>query len=293
MPTRPRTSDVDGLMPELPEVESTRRFLTPAVVGRTIERVEVRRERMVRHQAHPSDFPLRLVGGTIDAVRRHGKFLLTDVADASDAAPIVWVTHLGMSGRLSLAAPGEREAAHTNVVVAAGDVEIRLVDPRTFGFVAAWTPEELARSPLASLGPDALDALPGVRRWERVLAGRTAPIKALLLDQRVIAGLGNIYADEALHRAGVAPLRPSGSLTVDELGRLRRAIRTTLAAGVRWGGTSLDDLAYLLPDGRAGDFAQRLRVYGRTDEPCPRCGAAITRAVVRARSTHWCPRCQT
>lgn len=275
-------------MPELPEVESTRRFLEPALTGRRIVAAEVRRPRMVRRQEHPDDFAARVTGRTIRRLRRHGKFLMADLS-----GDLVWVTHLGMSGRVSLARKGDPESPHTNVIVrVGGGVEMRLVDPRTFGFVVAYTPEELAASPLGRLGPDAYADLPRVAELARRLAGRTAPIKALLLDQNVVAGLGNIYADEALHRAGIAPERPAGSLTKEELGRLRRAIRVTLDAGLRWGGTSLDDLAYLLPDGRAGEFASRLRVYGKEGQPCPVCGTPIQRVVLRQRSTHWCPQCQ-
>ncbi len=209
---------------------------------------------------------------------------------------MVWVTHLGMSGRVALATPGEEEAPHTNVVVAvdapAGPVEVRLVDPRTFGFVWAMTPEELAESSLARLGPDARDALPRSPRLSAALSGRTAPIKALLLDQHMISGLGNIYADEALFRAGIHPTRPGGSLGPDEVARLRRAITVALDAGLRWGGTTLDDLAYLLPDGRAGEFTRRLKVYGRTGLPCRRCGTPIERIELRTRGTHFCPVCQ-
>jgi formamidopyrimidine-DNA glycosylase len=208
-------------------------------------------------------------------------------------ADMTWVTHLGMSGRISLARRGDPIVPHTNVIVrVGGGVEMRLVDPRTFGFVVAYTPQEYAESPLARLGPDALTDLPDRTGLASRLAGRSAPIKALLLDQGVMAGLGNIYADESLWRAGVAPQRPGGSLTADELRKLRKGIMTTLAAGLRWGGTSLDDLAYLLPDGRAGEFASRLRVYGRTDEPCSRCGTPIRQTTIRQRSTHWCAACQ-
>lgn len=273
-------------MPELPEVESTRRFLEPVLVGRRIVAAEVRRARMVRRQQ--GDFVGRVVGRTVRGLGRHGKFLLADLT-----GDLTWVTHLGMSGRIGIARRNDPEAPHTNVVVrVGGGVEIRFVDPRTFGFVAAYTPNELATSALALLGPDALDDLPPVGVLADRLDGRSAPIKALLLDQGMLAGLGNIYADEALHRAGIAPQRPGGSLSRREIGSLRRAISATLAAGLRWGGTSLDDLAYLLPDGRAGEFAARLRVYGRTDEPCGRCGSPIRRTVIRQRSTHWCPQCQ-
>jgi len=275
-------------MPELPEVETTRLHLEPALVGRRIVGVEVRHPRMVRRQPFPADFGGRMQGRTIERLRRHGKFLMADLS-----GDLVWVTHLGMSGRISLTEPDAPYVPHSNVVVGVeGGTEMRFVDPRTFGFVVVYTPEELDASSLGGLGPDALTDLPGAAELQRRLTGRTAPIKALLLDQGLIAGLGNIYADEALHRARISPLRPGGSVDRAEAGRLRLAIRRTLADGLRWGGTSLDDLAYLLPDGRAGEFTSRLRAYGREDEPCGVCGTPIRRTVVRSRSTHWCPTCQ-
>jgi formamidopyrimidine-DNA glycosylase len=158
--------------------------------------------------------------------------------------------------------------------------------------MAVLADDELG-SVLGGLGPDALTDLPRSAALELALARRSAPIKALLLDQRIVAGLGNIYADEALHRARIDPRRPGGTLTAAEIGRLRTAIRITLAAGLRWGGTSLDDLAYLLPDGTAGEYTARLRAYGREDQPCRVCGTPIRRVMLRQRSTHWCPRCQT
>ncbi len=276
-------------MPELPEVETTRRCLEPDLVGATIQDVDVRRDRMVRRQARPQEFRDRLLRRRIRGLGRHGKFLIADVE-----GDIAWVTHLGMSGRVSMAKPDEPERPHTNVVIRTDrEVEFRLIDPRTFGFVVAWTPEELDGSSLGHMGPDAYSELPRSPVLRRGLDGRSAPIKALLLDQRILAGLGNIYADEALFRAGIAPDRPGGSLTGDEVQQLRRAIKTTLDAGLKWGGTSLDDLAYLLPDGRAGEYVHRLRVYGRDGEPCRRCGTEIQRTVLRQRSTHWCPACQT
>lgn len=275
-------------MPELPEVETTRRHVADALAGRTIVAVSVRRERMVRRQARRSDFRDRLVGRPVASVGRHGKFLMTLLE-----GDITWVTHLGMSGRVSLAPAAEPEAPHTNVVVRLDDgVEFRLVDPRTFGFVAAFLPEELAESSIGALGPDALDGLPRSPELARRMEGRSVPIKPLLLDQRFLAGLGNIYADEVLHRAGVHPARPAGSLTPEEVKRIRGAIRPVLEAGLRHGGTSLDDLAYLLPDGRAGEYVSRLRVYGREDEPCRSCGTPVRRAVLRQRSTFWCEACQ-
>jgi formamidopyrimidine-DNA glycosylase len=243
---------------------------------------------MARRQPHPADIPARLRSRRVAALRRIGKFLFADLD-----GDLVWVTHLGMSGRMQIARAGEPEHPHTNVVVRTGATEIRMVDPRTFGFVAVLTPDEFAGSPLALLGPDALDALPPVRVMAAVLAGRTVAIKTLLLDQRFLAGIGNIYADEILHRAGIRPGRAAGTLELGEVKALRAAVRPVLRAGLQHGGTSLDDLAYLLPDGAAGDYLTRLRVYGRRDEPCRRCGTPIRRSVIGQRSSFWCPRCQT
>ncbi len=275
-------------MPELPEVEITRRHLEPVVCGAVVGEVVVRRERALRLQPRPADFTARLQGRRVLALGRRGKYLLADVGGG-----LTWVTHLGMSGRMSLALPGEPEAAHTAVVVILeGGPEVRFVDPRTFGHTAVLTAEELAAAGPARLGPDALDALPRSRALADRLAGRRAPIKPLLLDQRLMAGLGNIYADEVLYRARLRPDRAAGSLSLEEVAALRRAVRPVLQASLRRGGTSLSDLAYLLPDGRAGGYLERLAVYGRAGEPCRRCGAAVVRIVQRGRSAYFCPECQ-
>ncbi len=275
-------------MPELPEVETTRRGIAGLLEGARLDLVEVRRDRMVRRQARPADFADRMAGRRVLRLGRHGKFLVADVEGG-----LTWVSHLGMSGRMSIAAPGDPEPPHTNVLIRTDrGEELRFVDPRTFGFMVAYTPEELAASPMARLGPDALDDLPRTPRLARELAGRVVPIKPLLLDQTFLAGIGNIYADEILHRARIRGDRAAGDLAADEVKALRAAVRPVLRAGLRWGGTSLDDLRYLLPDGRAGEFAARLAVYGREDEPCRRCGTPIRRKVLRQRSTYWCPSCQ-
>lgn len=273
-------------MPELPEVESTRRHLLEALEGHRIDGVEVARARMLRRQPRSRDFADRSVGRRVVALDRRGKFMLWRLD-----GDLTTVVHLGMSGRIRLADPTEPRDAHTNVVWSVGGREVRLVDPRTFGFVACFTPEELDLA-LAGVGADALTGLPDTATLADLLADRRAPIKALLLDQRLVAGLGNIYADESLHRAGIDPRRPAGSLDRAEVTALRAAIPQVLDAALATGGTSLDDLAYLLPDGRAGEYVERLGVYGRTGAPCRRCGTAIERAVVAQRSTHWCPRCQ-
>ena len=275
-------------MPELPEVETTRRLIAPVVTGRMIRTVLVSGARTLRRQEHPPDFTGRLERHRIERVTRHGKYLV--IAVEHDLA---WIVHLGMSGRLTPTEPSDPVEQHTRFMVGfdAGP-QLRFIDPRTFGFTAVLTPEERAVSSLARLGPDALDDLTRSRDLATRLAGRSASIKAILLDQNVIAGLGNIYADESLHRARIAPRRPAGSLGSDEVKHLRSGIKTTLGAALDAGGTTLGDLAYLLPDRRAGGYLPRLRVYGREGEPCKRCGMSIRRATIRARSTFWCPNCQ-
>ncbi|HUO46653.1 MAG TPA: bifunctional DNA-formamidopyrimidine glycosylase/DNA-(apurinic or apyrimidinic site) lyase [Acidimicrobiia bacterium] len=274
-------------MPELPEVESVRRHLEPVLIGRKVVAVEVNHPRTARRNAHPSDVVNRLTGATVERLQRHGKFLMADLDNG-----MVWVTHLGMSGRMLVAAPDEARPPHTHFVARTDHSdEIRFIDPRTFGFVAVVTPEELAQ--VTKLGPDALNTLPRSPGLGRMLAGRKAPIKALLLDQRVLAGLGNIYADEVLHRAGVRPTRPGGEVSAGEVKKMRAAIRPVLDAGIAAGGTSLKDLSYLLPDGQAGQYLARLRVYGREGEPCRKCGTRIERIVVGGRSSFFCPSCQS
>lgn len=275
-------------MPELPEVETTRRGLEPHLKGRRIVEAESRRPRMLRRQPRERDFADRLRGRRVLGLRRLGKFIFADLE-----GDLTWVMHLGMSGRMQVADPGEAEAPHTNVVVRTADKEIRFVDPRTFGFMSVLTPEEFDESPLARLGPDALTDLPRTKALAARLAGRKPAIKTLLLDQRIVAGIGNIYADEVLFRARVAPHREGGSLTAQEVSAIRAAIRPVLEAGLKHGGTSLNDLAYLLPDGQAGQYLSRLKVYGREEEPCLRCGTPIRRSVITQRSSHWCPTCQT
>jgi formamidopyrimidine-DNA glycosylase len=276
-------------MPELPEVEATRRHLVPVLVGARVNGVVVRHDRMVRRHERPGDFADRMTGRIVENLGRRGKFLVADLS-----GDITWVTHLGMSGRISVNRPGDPEAPHTHVVVRldTGN-EVRMVDPRTFGFVAAFTPEELAVCFGDRVGPDAYESLPSARRLGELLAGRTAPLKAILLDQRIVSGLGNIYVDEVLHRARLRPDRPAGSLRPEEVRALRAAIRPVLTAGLRHGGTSLDDLAYLLPDGRAGEYTRLLSAYGREGEACRRCGGVIERTVIRGRSSFWCRGCQS
>jgi formamidopyrimidine-DNA glycosylase len=273
-------------VPELPEVETVRRHLAPVIEGHWIDHVELRHPRTSRRNLHPDDVANRLVGRRVERLSRHGKFLLGELDSG-----MTWVTHLGMSGRILVTTFGHPEDPHTHFVARTDQgLQVRLVDPRTFGFVAVFTVDELASQ--IHLGRDALNDLPPSAELSRLLADRTAPIKSLLLDQRIIAGLGNIYADEVLFRAGIRPTRPAGGLTMKELKKMRAAIGPVLEAGVAAGGTSLADLAYLLPDGRAGEYLKRLRVYAREGEACLRCGTLLERIVVGGRSSFYCPGCQ-
>jgi formamidopyrimidine-DNA glycosylase len=259
------------------------------MTGRVLSRVRTSHPRTARHnRGGPAEVDSRLGGRKVLEVVRKGKFLAAPLDDDQTL-----IAHLGMSGRFTVGDPDEGEPAHTHFRARLDDGrEVRFVDPRTFGFVAVFTDDEIAESGFSRLGPDAWEATPDVDELAVALAKRTAPIKALLLDQVVVSGLGNIYADEALHIAGIHPLRPGGEVSHEELARLRAAIRSVLVTAIDNGGTSLDDLAYLLPDGRAGENLERLLAYGRSELPCLNCGTPIERVVIRARSTHFCPSCQ-
>ncbi len=275
-------------MPELPEVESTRRQLAPHLEGAIIRSVSLGSPRVSRRNVRPDDIVDRLTNRRVDHVGRRGKFLTIEVAD-----DLTWIIHLGMSGRISVVESDDSVALHTHMrVLTDRGAEIRLIDTRTFGFVAVLTPDELAADPISRLGRDAWLDLPSPSELGAALENRIAPIKALLLDQGLIAGLGNIYADEILFRAGLHPERRGGSLNQDEIERLHGSVRPVLETAITSNGTSLDDLAYLLPDGRAGEMLDQLAVYGSDGTPCPRCGSEIRRIVVRGRSAHFCPSCQ-
>lgn len=274
-------------MPELPEVEITRRHLESALLGRALADVKLTHVRTARHNASPSEVEERLEGRRVTAVGRHGKFLEISLDDGQ-----VMLSHLGMSGRWAI--DGDEDAPHTHFIATLDDGSVvRFIDPRTFGFIAIYDEDDVGDSGIGRIGPDAWSDPPDAGDLAARLSGRTASIKALLLDQGPIAGLGNIYADEALFRAGIHPLTPGGELSSDDCGQLLFAISEVLGAAIAHGGTTLEDLAYLLPDGRAGENMTRLRVYGREGEPCDECGAPIERVVIRARSTHFCPACQT
>jgi formamidopyrimidine-DNA glycosylase len=257
--------------------------------GRRLEHVIITQPRTARHNAGgPTEVSERLEGRTVLGVGRKGKFIAAPLDDGQTL-----VAHLGMSGRFAIGDPLDDEPLHTHFRATLDDgVEVRFIDPRTFGFVAVVSPDEVEGSGLSRVGPDAWERAPTAQGLLEAMARRTAPVKALLLDQIILSGLGNIYADEALHLAGIHPLHPGGELEIAEMERLLAAIHVVLGDAIENGGTSLDDLAYLLPDGRAGENLDRLRVYGRTGLPCPECGTPVERVVIRARSSHFCPICQ-
>jgi formamidopyrimidine-DNA glycosylase len=278
-------------VPELPEVETVRRGLEGAVVGRRIDDVQVPGRRTVRRQS-PAELEIRLIGRSITAAGRRGKYLLLALDD--DA---VLVIHLRMTGQLlhvrSRKSPPLE--AHTQVVMKLGDgTELRFVDPRTFGewFVSHEIDSRGIPAELAHLGRDPLlEGLPARYLVDR-LAGRRAPLKALLTDQRIVAGIGSIYADEICFRARLRPDRAGASLSAPEIASLAKAARAVLAEAVRSRGSSLRDLRYRDLEGGLGSFQGRHAVYDREGEPCRRCGGRVVRLKIGARSAYCCEGCQ-
>jgi formamidopyrimidine-DNA glycosylase len=273
-------------MPELPEVEVLKRSLAPRLVGRRIERVEVRAPAL-REPLDRRALRRRLEGRSIVGLRRRSKYLLIDVERGSTL-----VVHLGMSGRLTLAAAGSPRERHEHLALhLEGGERLRLRDPRRFGLAFATATAALAHDThLAHLGPEPLDPPLDGAALAGVLAGSRAPIKAALMDATRLVGVGNIYASEALFRAGIHPRRRAGGIGRERLDRLAAALVAVLEEAIREGGTTLNDFTDGL--GAEGEFQVALAVYGGEGEPCPRCGAAIRRLVQSNRSTFYCPRCQ-
>ena len=272
-------------MPELPEVEVVRRALEREVAGREVTSVAITGARTVRRQP-PDTLAGRLRGATLGPAGRLGKFLLVPLDDGAETL----VVHLRMSGQLLLTAPDRPVARHTHAVLGLSDGrELRFVDPRTFGelFVA-----ESPVSALAHLGPDPLSAGWSAATLGRTFSGRRGRLKLLLMDQRLVAGIGNIYSDEALFAARLRFDRPAGSLGAAEIARLHRAVRTTLREAVAHRGSSLRDAQYVDLFGAPGRYQLRHRVYGREGEPCPNCGEPVRRVRLAGRSTFFCETCQ-
>ncbi len=270
-------------MPELPEVEYVARQLRDEIIGRRITGVEVLWPPAISGM-DPAEFAARVTGRAIVGVDRRAKYLALDLDDAQ-----ALTIHRRMSGNIIFTGPGERDPYARVIFTLDDDRRLVFSDPRKFGRIVLTSRDQLPAL-FSALGPEPLaaDFTPAV--LARQLAGRNRALKTLLLDQSVVAGLGNIYADEALFRAGLHPLRPGGSLTPAEVAALHAAIQETLRLGIEHGGTTFGRHRDAFNE--AGRNLDYLNVYRRTGEACPRCGTPIARTVVAQRGTHFCPRCQ-
>lgn len=281
-------------MPELPEVETVRRGLQDRVVGRKIVDVQIGRERSVRRVGREAVIN-GLMGTTMTSARRRGKYLLCDL-DSGDQVMI----HLRMSGRVLIEPMGTPRPAHTHVVLQLAPLEGRIdemwfVDPRTFGEVVVFDPEyqDQVLPELSKLGPDPISDLFDADILAQRLSGRRGALKTLLLNQHVICGVGNIYADEVLHRCGLRWNRTPDSLSTRKIRQLADVIHEVLTEAIEAGGSTLDDTQYVDIEGRTGSFQEMHRVYGREGQMCLTCGkTSIRRVMVAGRSTCFCPRCQ-
>lgn len=270
-------------MPELPEVETTRRGITPHIVGRHVTGV-IARVPALRWPL-PPDLAARLVGLRLRGVERRAKYLLLDFGSGT------LLLHLGMSGSLRIVDPATPPAAHDHLDITFADATVlRLRDPRRFG-ACLWLQEPVStHSLLAHLGPEPLgDDFDGDYLY-RLSRKRTAPVKSFLMDGRVVVGVGNIYATEALFRAGIRPRRAAGRISSARYRELAGAVRSVLSAAVDHGGTTLRD--FVDGSGRPGYFRNELQAYGRGGESCVRCGGVLASDRIGQRATVWCPRCQ-
>jgi formamidopyrimidine-DNA glycosylase len=270
-------------MPELPEVETTRRGLLAVVAGRTIQSVHVRQRRL--RWTLPGDFEDRLMGRRVRTIERRGKYLLF----VTDRGTLI--VHLGMSGSLRLIEGGAGYAVHDHVdIVLDSGRAIRFNDPRRFGSMHFTTDNPLTHPLLAALAPEPLtEQFDGDYLFRRARRKRVA-VKQFLMDSRMVVGVGNIYASEALYRARIRPRRAAGRLSLADCGRLATAIKRVLGRAIKVGGTTLRD--YVNANGEPGYFRQKLFVYERAGRPCRRCRTPIRQSRQGARSTYWCPHCQ-
>jgi formamidopyrimidine-DNA glycosylase len=273
-------------MPELPEVETIRLALAPHVVGRRLERVDINDPRLVR-PFEPTAIAAELEGERVASLERRGKYLVVRFESGR-----VLLIHLRMTGSLRHADAGLRDAdPHRRAVVRLDDgSDVAYRDVRRFGTWRLLEPHEVDPYLQQRVGREPLERTFTPRRLVESLEGRKAPLKAALLDQRTVAGLGNIYVDEALWRAQLHPLRPAGALDRDQVARLTKAIKDALRTGIAQQGASVRD--YSTPDGRRGRMQERFRVYGREGEPCPRCGTPIEKIRAAGRGSWYCPSCQ-
>ncbi len=270
-------------MPELPEVETTVRGLAPILEGHRIESLDLRRADLRR--PFPPDLRQRVTGAVVTTLGRRAKYGLIDT-DRGDTM----IFHLGMSGHWRIDPTEIGKHDHVVIETDAGR-RLALNDHRRFGSLDIVRTDDLAAyGPFVKMGPEPLEEDFDAAFLEKALDGRAAPIKALLLDQRIVAGLGNIYVCDALNLAQIAPGRAGGQIARARLDRLAVAVKEVLTAAISAGGSSLRD--YVRPDGELGYFSKEWRVYGREGLPCPRCGTVIRRRVDSGRSTFYCPKCQ-
>jgi formamidopyrimidine-DNA glycosylase len=273
-------------VPELPEVETIRRRLEPLLVGRRFDRVEILDSRLTRPH-EPAEVAAELEDERVAALRRRGKYLVVEFESGR-----VLLIHLRMTGNLMHAAePAADPDPHRRAVVTldnGSDVVYR--DVRRFGTWLLVEPEDVDDYLGARVGAEPLERAFTSRLLASRLANRRAPVKAVLLDQRTLAGMGNIYVDEALWRARINPLTPARDVPSEAHAQLRKAIRAALDAGIRRQGATLRD--YRQPDGARGRMQHEFKVYGRDGEPCDRCGTPIAKTRIAGRGTWYCPRCQ-
>jgi formamidopyrimidine-DNA glycosylase len=270
-------------MPELPEVETTRRGIAPLLLGRRVARIALYQSRL--RWPVPAELAHGLPGTTITGVGRRGKYLLVNTTGGSV------ILHLGMSGSLRVVPAGTPRTKHDHLDVVLDDGRcLRLRDPRRFGAALWTTGDPLAHPLLAGLGPEPLDDSFDGRLLHRVARGRRAPIKSFIMDGRVVAGVGNIYANEALFLAGIHPARAAGRVSLARYQELATALRRVLQAAIGEGGTTLRD--FVGGDGSPGYFSVRLHVYGKQGDGCVRCGHALMRRIIAQRSSVYCARCQ-
>lgn len=272
-----------SVMPELPEVETIARGLAKRVNGDVIESV------WLGSKPEPLKSPAEhivktLEGARIERVGRMGKHIVFELTAKSPSRKAQWIVHLGMTGQMLVCSPDAEIEKHTHAIAKLkSGRELRFVDPRRFGRLSV-----AANGDFQTVGIEPLDV--DLARFLQLFRGRKTPIKSALLNQKLLRGVGNIYADESLFRAGIRPRRRASTITREQLGKLYKSVRQVLKEAIKLGGSSVSD--YVDSEGKEGFFQLRHRVYGREGEPCLVCGTPIKRVVIAGRSSHYCPRCQ-
>lgn len=265
-----------------------RRRLAPLLVGKVILSAKISRDDIIGHPS-AAQFRRTVRGRRIAAVSRKGKYLIVGLDSGREL-----ILHMRLSGHLEVVKRGEQSDYERLRLELDGGSALSFAEPRVLGraYLVSTGRYPPALTGMRSMGPEPVGEGWSAEHLERRFAGRRASVKSLLLDQRVCCGVGNIYSDEALFRAGVRPLRPAGRLKREEVRRLAAGLRDVLAEGINWCGTTLVDRRYVQPDGSTGSFQEHLAVFGREGEKCRRCGTVIRRARLGNRSTHFCPTCQ-